>query len=329
MNCPSCGKENRLGSAFCQYCGQRLAAEPAIQTPPLGLGDSAPKPARYEPPTATAAGAAAGAAAAQWPERVAGRAPAELQMGAGGSQAMDIWGPFAGYGNRGHHASWLLDDLAGKADELHRAVTERLGQREIPNAQMNWRQLTGKGVFVERRPFFLIQRGITTVALYIGRFGRDLFISQVTYAKGPISAFRVIILVLMLLFQLYYSTAYASSLLNALTESLGSFSPLFGASSSPDMGPFLFMLCFVGPLGFINTILLYLAAVYSLYKWLKEKDILAILRTPPNEFQLDDIVALEKSVEESVRQSLDKVGIDAALMPPKLEQATPYRRRLI
>src|SRR5690606_7440523 len=130
--------------------------------------------------------------------------PTDMQMGAGGAQAFDIWGPFAGYGNRGNHASWLLDDLAGKADELHRAVTERLQQREIPNARMDWQILSGKGVYVERRPFFLIRRGITTVALYIGRFGRDLFISQVTYAKGPISSFRVIVLALMVLFQLFY-----------------------------------------------------------------------------------------------------------------------------
>lgn len=314
MNCTACGKPNRPGSAFCQYCGQKLSVEvtgsTTVERPPA---------ATYEPPLGMA-GAGPGVAA---PAAALPHSPTDIQMGAGGAQAIDIWGPFAGYGTRGNHAAWLLDDLAGKADELHRTVTERLQQREIPNARMDWQTLSGKGVYVERRPFFLIRRGITTVALYIGRFGRDLFISQVTYAKGPISTFRVIILVLMIIFQLFYMYGYTTALLNTLLES----NPLFG--QGPDMESILFLLCIVGPLGAINTLLLSLAFLYSLYKWLMEKDLLAILRTPPNEFQMDDIVALERSVEETVRQSLDKVGIDTALMPPKVEQTRASRRRLI
>jgi hypothetical protein len=63
------------------------------------------------------------------------------------------------------------------------------------------------------------------------------------------------------------------------------------------------------------------------YKFLTEKDPLMLLRTPPNEFQQDDIIALEKAVEETVRQSLDTIGIDSALMPPASEYG--IRRRLI
>ncbi len=310
MNCFNCGKPNRPGSAFCQYCGQKLDSKAAGETSVISK-EAYPPAATYAPPTKPA-----------HPTTFQAK-PSEKQMGDAGTQLLDIWGPFAGYGNRGHHASWLLNDLADKANPLHEAVTKRFEQREIPHTKMQWRTLTGKGVQVEQRPFFLIERGITTVALYIGRFGRDLFISQVTYAKGPISSFRVLVLGLMVLFQLYYTYGYGSTLANTI----GGYNPFFG--SGPDIESILFMLCIIGPLGLLNTVLLALALTFSIYKFLKDKDFLALLRVPPNEFQMDDIVALEKSIEESVRQSLDQVDIDSALMPPKIEQRTDYQRRLI
>jgi hypothetical protein len=60
---------------------------------------------------------------------------------------------------------------------------------------------------------------------------------------------------------------------------------------------------------------------------LTEKDALALFRSAPNEFQEDDIVALEKSVNETVRQSADMIGIDLKLLAP--ERAHVARKRLI
>jgi len=80
-------------------------------------------------------------------------------------------------------------------------------------------------------------------------------------------------------------------------------------------------------LGTLNTLGLFLAGLHMVYKFLTDKDPLALLRTPPNEFQQDDVIALEKAVEETVRQSLDAIGIDTALMPPALEYG--IKRRLI
>lgn len=320
MNCANCGKSNRSGSTFCQYCGHKLDSGLSGESTIITRQPAPPPPpaVAYQPPSVSrsASGTPTGGFSP------AQRSLADLPMGGAGSQVADIWGPFAGYGNRGHHASWLLDGLADSANLLHQAVSARFKQRKIPLTITEWRTLTGKGVQVERRPFFIIQRGITTVALYIGRFGHDLYISQVTYAKGPISNFRVIILGLMILFQLFFIYGYGAT----LNDMFGRFS-LFGGG--PDAGDFLFMICFLGPLGLLNTMLLGLALLYSIYNFLRDKDFLAILRTPPNEFQLDDIVALEKSVEESVRQSLDEIGIDSALMPPKPEHRELYRKRLI
>jgi hypothetical protein len=234
---------------------------------------------------------------------------------------LDIWGPFAGYGERGRHVSWLLDNLGERAEALRDAVTNRFRERQIPGARVQPQTLTGKGIAVERRPYYLIKRGVATAGLYITRFGQDIYISQVTYAKGAINPLRTVILSLMVLFQLYIVFGYGGS----VESSIGSFDLLSGYSGGSDSLGFL--LCCIGPLGALNTLGLSLVGLHVIYKFLTEKDPLMLLRTPPNEFQQDDIIALEKAVEETVRQSLDAIGIDSALMPPALEYG--IKRRLI
>ncbi|MCL4266952.1 MAG: zinc-ribbon domain-containing protein [Anaerolineae bacterium] len=303
MNCPQCGKENPESSRFCQFCGATMTSEiTGTLTQPVAR---APQPPLAPLSTAPPPGSGTGQIG---------------QVGAGGTAAVNIWGPFAQYGGRGRHVSWLLDEQGTNAQKLHGAVTERFQQRQIPGSQMEWSTLVAKGLLVERRPFYFIKRGITTVALYIAQFGRDLYISQVTYVKGPFSNVRIAILALMILFFLYYSTFYSASLFGRLLE----VNPFSRTSAFP-----FFLLCIVGPLGGCNSVLLFFAVLYSLYKWVTERDFLAILRTPPNEFQQDDTIALEKAVEETVRQALDTIGIDTALMPPAAEQSFGGRRRLI
>ena len=315
MKCPECKKDNPGGSRFCQFCGTSLnttAADTAFPSPAAQsqLSQSQDYTQRGLRPVESA------------------RATAPIarqqigQAGSGGMSALNLWGPFAGYGTRRRHVSWLLDNLGGKADALHQAINGRFAQREIPGSDMKWQTLTARGLLVERRPFYFVRRGISTAALYIAQFGQDLYISQTTYIKGPISNVRVVILAIMLIFQLYYSYGFTSSLLN----SISGYNPLFG-STSGGLGPFLFFLCIIGPLGAINSLLLVLALVYSIYKFITEKDFVALLRTPPNEFQEDDTIALEKAVEETVRQALDSIGIDPVLMPPAVE--TSLWRRLI
>lgn len=292
--CRDCGTANAPNSKFCQSCGAALSS--AAIARPQGRGDvsvaatgSAPSPVQ---------------SGATYPEQHIG------QIGTGGLSAADIWGPFAGYGERGRHVSWLLDNLGDRAEDLREAVINRFRERQIPGAKVEPRTLTGKGIAVERRPYYLVRRGITTAGLYIARFGQDLYISQVTYAKGAINPLRAAILGAMVLFQLYMIFGYGQSLESAV----GSFDILGGYSGGSDSLGVL--LCCVGPFGVLNTIGLSLAGLHMVYKTLTDKDPLALLRTPPNEFQEDDIIALEKAVEETVRQALDAIGLDSSLMPP-------------
>jgi hypothetical protein len=324
MNCPNCKRDNPVASRFCQYCGASMPA-PAMPAPVAKRPDAAPMAGdltghgsrTITPALGSSTAVSRSAAPGQLSQH--GRKQPISQIGGGGVALLNIWGPFAGYGARGRHVSWLLDNLGDKATALHQAVTERFNQRQIPSSRMHWVTLLGKGIIVERRPFYFIQRGITTAALYIGQFGEDLYISQVTYAKGPINNLRVAILGAMIFFHLYFVFGYAGS----LERSIGRVNPL---SPGGEIGSIFFLLCVIGPVGLINAFLLFLVFLYSAYKWLADRDFLAILRTPPNEFQLDDINALEKAVEETVRQSLDKIGIDMELMPPAPEKSFAARR---
>lgn len=305
--CPQCGKANVPDVRFCQHCGVSLAEAPlatrAETRPTTAPPATTPTPATARPP------------GDRQPQPIA-------QMGAGGLSLVDIWGPFAGYGERGRHVSWLLDNLGDRAETLREAISNRFRERQIPGAVVQPKTLTGRGIAVERRPYYLIKRGVATAGLYVARFGQDLFISQVTYAKGAINPLRVLILLLMVTFQVYLMFYYGTSLGSAV----GSFD-LFGGYTAGNPEALGTLLCCVGPLGLLNTLGLFLAGLHMLYKFITDKDPFMLLRTPPNEFQHDDIVALEKAVEETVRQSLDIIGIDTALMPPASQYG--IKRRLI
>ncbi|MBN1659132.1 MAG: zinc ribbon domain-containing protein [Anaerolineae bacterium] len=304
--CSQCGTENEAGFRFCKSCGAPLA------TAEMGNGTGAADEAR--PSSGTRVTRTVGAAA-----RSIG------QLGSGGMSAVNIWGPFAGFGERGRHVSWLLNNLGDRAERLRDAVMERFNERQIPGAHIHPRTLLGQGVVVERRPYYFAQRGIATAALYIARFGYDLYVSQVTYVRGAISPLRAILLISSVLFQLGYIPAVIAAIapLNATGVDLAR---LYGYESY-DWSAFGFLSCCVGPLWALNSLGLLLVALHMFYKFLTIKDPLAMLRLPPNEFQQDDIIALEKAVEETVRLSLDAVGIDAGLMPPAPEYG--FRRRLI
>jgi len=303
MICPNCGTADPGPGQFCISCGARLPApttgEPGPFTPEEQLGPPS------MPPLAPA------------PQAISSQPIG--QMGSAGVVPLNIWGPFAGYGMRGRHVSWLINDQGDRAEALRDVVAARFARREIPGATMEPVTLVRQGMLVDTRPYFLIRRGLTTAGLYIARFGKDLFVSQVTYFKGPISSMRVLLLVAALLFALIYPLVYS----NAFSRISVS---LFGGVGG-DLSALTFLTCCLGPVYLLTWLALGILEIFTIYKWLTEKDALAALRVPPNEFDVDDTVALEKAVEQTVREALDEVGIEQRLMPQAAESG--FRRRLI
>jgi hypothetical protein len=301
MACPNCGAQDPGPGLFCMTCGKRLPT--AAVTPP-----PAPAETLKAMPVTPA-----------W--QSAPPAPTAQPSGSNDS-TFNVWGPFAGYGTRGRHVAWLINDHGDQADALRDVVRARFERREIPDATVERVTLTRRGIMVDSRPYFLLRRKLATAGLYITRFGQDLYVSQVTYFKGPFSNARILVVALLLLI-FFITPIFASGTLGSLASSFS----LFGRSSSPDFGGMLGFFCCLGPLYPIALIAVPLLLMYSVFKWISDKDFLAALRTSPNEFDTDDIVALEKSVEQTVRESLDVVGIEQQLMPPADEYG--FRRRLI
>jgi hypothetical protein len=248
------------------------------------------------------------------------------QTGSAGTVPLNIWGPFAGYGTRGRHVAWLINDQGERAEALRDVVAARFERRAIPGATVEPVKLVRQGVLVDTRPYFLIRRGLTTAGLYIARFGQDLYVSQVTYFKGPISNARFLLLVAAVLFALIYPSLLGSAAADVASQIGFGFGGVSGDSGG--VGVLLLLSsCCLGPIYLLNWLALGILVLFSIYKWLTEKDILAALRVPPNEFDIDDTVALEKSVEQTVREALDAVGIEQRLMPQAAEYG--FRRRLI
>ncbi|MCB0059320.1 MAG: hypothetical protein KDE45_19920 [Caldilineaceae bacterium] len=151
-----------------------------------------------------------------------------------------------------------------------------------------------------------MQRNRVTAGLYLARFGQDVYVSQVSYLKSPISIARILVLLALGIFAVVYPSILAGS-----ADQLG-----VGFGGVSGISDVLGALCCLGPLYLASILTIGLVAVYSVFKLITDKDIFAALRVTPNEFDQDDLIALEKAVEQTVREAMDHIGIDSKLMPP-------------
>lgn len=286
MFCPECGTQNSDDNLFCQNCGggfselNKPKSSSSIQTPSTQTRQPAPQPRRDTSVTVPAT--------SNFLE----------------TNGISIWGPFAGYGNRRDHKGWLVPGRAERKQDLITQVEDKFKERKVENAQVIPKVLSVKGILEEKRPYYLMMRGVATVGLYVTNFGKDLFVSIASYIKPPISKFRVILLGVIILISFFGMTWWSNSLSNSVSGSVG----LFGGPSI-NFDRILFLVCFAGPFITIAQIALIIFIPVSIYKWLKERDFWALLRMPVNEFNEDDLMAMEKAVEQTVRFALDDIGI--------------------
>ena len=269
----------------------------------------------------------------QYPQQYGRQPTSSFSSSQGTSSMLNIWGPFAGYGARRRHIGWLMDNQAGRYQDLLNQVEKRLRERQIPGVDINWETLTARGLIVENRPYFIIKRGLVSLGLNIGAFGRDLFISMATYLKPPISNFRVLLLGGSILFAILggpvINWMISLALGSVQSQIMGSMGGLFGGGNTNSgfdfSGLLIPVLCVIGPIWTINWLALQLGTIYSIYKYLTEKDLFSILRVAPNEFNEDDLMALEKAVEQTVRSGLDDIGLNPADLRPAAVQGNEQR----
>jgi hypothetical protein len=338
MKCPNCGTQNDDTFNFCLRCGSSLVAappaavsQPAAVPPPMTTEPVYNPPPSYgtpppvsppltnyqtpQPPRQYTTPSFQGYPQQQQQQPQAWQNNPYLPP-AFSPSALNIWGPFAGFGTRRKHLGWLLDNQGDCAGTLVKQVKTLFQERQITGAAITEETLTAKGLIVENRPYFILRRKLASVGLYIAQYGKDLYVSLVSYLKPPISNFRVLVLIFCALFWLYTAFIYPKVLENAANGLIGNFNPLSGYPSGSSDSGLGFLLCVIGPLGLVNTIALIIFVIYSLYKWFTEKDILAGLRTTPNEFNEDDLMGMEKAAEQTVRIAIDQIGLDSNELKP-------------
>lgn len=304
MNCPQCGNENLADAVYCVKCGKQLSGSPMSASARLASGLGEVGKASVE------ATRELGQAAQQWTNRVG----SSLSPGV---STVSMWGPFTGFGRRGRHVAWLLDDVGERAGQLYNAVKARFERREIPDTTITTQTLQLRGVRPDPRPYFLLQRRRATTALYIAQFGKDLYVSQVSYSLGPVSQVRVWAFVLMAA----YAVLYTPFLL------VGG----LGALASGDSGNFfgtMLLFCCGGPLFISSALGVLFGVILAGYRFVTDKDFLAPFRVSASEFDIDDMIALEKAVEQTARECLDEVNVERSLMPEALEYGIRQRLAL-
>lgn len=238
--------------------------------------------------------------------------------GSQGTSSLNIWGPFAGLGERRRYSTWLMDNRGDRTEDLIKAVTTKFKDRQIPQTRITREILTAKGIAVENRPFFLLKRGLTTIGVYIAQFGKDLFISSASYLKPPISTFKVILAAFGALITILMMFVFPSMVTGALENLIGSFG--YGGGGGVGLG----LLCVVGFIGGLISLAFSIFLVFSLYKYFKIKDFMAGLRSKPNEFNEDDLMAMDKAVEQTIRQAIDEIGLDNSELK-KIETSSTTR----
>ena len=298
IKCTNCGTYNLPEYRFCKHCGILMVSDSNIAA-------GSPEQLRQQ-------------------KNSKAKGHKIKQIGGTERTFFSISDPFASFGRRGRFDSWLLSNFGDVAEDLRNAVTEQFGKRQIPGTRITFEKLSGKGLRAEVREYYIIRHKAISVGLYISRFGKDLYISMVTYYNGDISFGKTAFLLALIVSLTIGSSAFISKLTSS-TETYQS--ALFTAPSMPDFSDLVTALCLLGPFLTLIAFSIILFFVNVIYKVFMGQDPWGLLRVPPDEFLLDDIVALETAVEETVKQALDSISIDRSLLEPIPQKG--WRERLI
>lgn len=237
------------------------------------------------------------------------------------SQAQDrasfnIWSPFVRFGSRGDTVNWLLPKLAPMRDNLNLSLSAKFRAQCIPAANITYQVFNGQGISAERRPFYTIQQGLTTVIVFVGAFGDDLYISQTLFIKRPIAPARIVFLLALL--------GIVVIPIFMILSGFGSVMSSYGGSSSASLLLGAFCLICGFPLSFPVVML---GALYTVLRFFIDRDYLFLLRGGVSDFQQDDIVALQKAVEHTVRTALSELELSSVFgtAPPAPETLMPEK----
>ena len=200
----------------------------------------------------------------------------------------------------------LIEGVAERAPEVIQAFQERVSARQMPNVQHESSTLTTGGLTGKQRAYQLVHTPTgATVAVYIGQFGKDLYVTWDLFIR-PIVNKAVLWGILGAAALFGFFTAFRQEAWTGRTT----FS--FGGWIAATIGLSILFAALVAGAGFVL-----------------KRNPLAFFFKELDAFDADDITAMTLAVHKSLLQAIDAVGIDIRLLRVKEQFHGGRRDRLI
>lgn len=230
---------------------------------------------------------------------------------------------FARRGTPLNHQCWLIEGCQVDALLLRQTLKQQMLERRYPGVSVSAEHLRERGANqTEGRDYLTVQRSSTNAFIYIASQGNDLYISRTTTARTPIRGERVFLLFLLL------ATLVAGPFaLNAILLNSYSIYNTVGFITASFVSINLFLEYVLAPLYAVLVGFFIWAFIRSYLNWLNTRDFWIYLRARClQNFQADDLVLLERAIDQALRASVARHGIDSNLITPPLQgyQARGY-----
>lgn len=300
QNCPQCGSLNTASTVFCLQCGTQLPTTQGYQ----GQGQQQ-------------------AQLIQTQIKRRAKAPLEpVQMGTlSQSQGGSSPHAFAGRGSLVKHHSWLLFGEGHNASKFRFNIQEILEKRRFQWLKLNDEMMEERGYWSEQRAYMTIERGVATIFIYVAPSGEDLYISRATTVQLSIDPFRVALLILALV-EVIVGPSVIASIPNMLT--------IAALTDQSFVLPIAISIIIGVPL-MPTIVVLWAFLIASIKYWWSERDIKVYLRRNfLHDFEVDDVMLLEHTVDEAVQEAAKQLNLDATkISPPPQGYETKRRIRII
>ncbi len=321
--CATCGYQNPTDSTFCIRCGsnveamqasQQSSASAALQSlsAPGNTGNFGNAGYQASP---TQGYQAQGAQA----QSMASSAPVQMGSTSGTAGGQTAPHAFAGRGYLLKHYAWLLPGEYLNAANLRSAILDLLRLRNFQLLKVDTEKLRETGYWTEERDYITMQRGVTTVLVYVAPAGHDLYISRATTVQLSFDPVRIVLLACILGEVFLGPTIIEGIATNAAVSAIGNPSSVVGPAVLVGVLALLYIPA-------ITALLIFLVA--SIKYWLTERDFWVYLRRNYlHDFEIDDVKLLEQATDETVHAAGEQLKVDVTKITPPA-QGDQARRRV-
>lgn len=204
----------------------------------------------------------------------------------------------------------LAEGIGDKAEEVRELILNSLINRNMPEVKVEAAKVT-TGLTSGNRNYTITTTfpGATTL-VRSGQYGKDLLVTWSTYIK-PVPNWKVLT-VLTIIAAVFGLQAGSATIDAARSISSGFLEGLLSTGQMLITGLFAFVFGTLGALAVEIGLLAFLGLIIL-------RDPFWVFVIQPNMFDADDIVHMSIVAHKAILESLDKVGIDTALLRAKQE----------